>query len=89
MLNSEGERILILSIFEQALQDATDGAEWGNQEDARRFLDKENALFKHYCHLIDLLPDFAYEQLWNKINAYDATHKRKPPKKSGCCKCGH
>jgi len=66
-LNVHGCKAFIAAILDQAFSDAISRRSSDNSESARRFLNKDNSLFRHYCHLLDLEPDYVHRKMVEAI----------------------
>jgi hypothetical protein len=74
-----GCRQLIAAILEQAFVDAHSSSRADEPEGAIRFINKDNKLFVHYCHLINLDPEYMAQKMQEKIKK-----KRKKGKEKIC-----
>ncbi len=78
----DGYELLILSIFERAVLDIV-AAPWASPDpemnyregspmnysaDAKRFIDKDNRLFKILCSLISMEPNYAEKALLKRVD---------------------
>jgi hypothetical protein len=62
-----GCRSLVAAILHQAFTDATSPYRADEPEGARRFINPNNELFAHYCHLIDLDPEYMAQKMQSEI----------------------
>jgi hypothetical protein len=60
-------RALISAILAQAFNDAISPYRSDEPDGARRFINPNNELFAHYCHLIDLDPEYMAEKMQANI----------------------
>jgi hypothetical protein len=95
MDNFRGDHKLIMAIFRQAVVDILHApcadpslenayrkeSKRDRSADAKRFIDKNNPMFIHYCNLLDLLPEYAEKKICqfikNQIEFPDANGKIK------------
>jgi hypothetical protein len=60
-------RRLIAAILHQAFTDAMSPYRADEPEGAKRFINANNELFSHYCHLIDLDPEYTAHKMQSEI----------------------
>jgi hypothetical protein len=71
--NLQGCRALVAGIISQAYVDAISPYREANASGARRFIDKDNRLFKYYCGLLGLEPEYVAKNLKKRIQKWDDT----------------
>jgi len=99
--NIHGEKMMISSIFRQAIDDilAYPHPDMSNPDkykkdshaylsiDAKRFLNKDNELFCIYCELLDMDPAYAEKSIYQLIKNHLATNPPRKKQKSQEKKC--
>jgi|GEM_PF-3519526 hypothetical protein len=74
MNDVKGCRALIAAVLDQAFSDALMKSECHERRSARLFINKENKLFRMYCELLDLEPEYVE----SKMNLHIMKGKSKP-----------
>jgi hypothetical protein len=70
--NHEGERALIGAIFDQAYTDAISVDKSCNSRAARLFISNDCELFRIYCELLDMNPEYVARRMQKRIADHDA-----------------
>lgn len=67
---TEGERAFIAAILDQAFSDSISRDKAANRMEARRFIDANNKLFRYYCHLLDMEPEYVARKMQERIRQH-------------------
>lgn len=77
--NYEANRNFIGAIISQAVSDACSFDPRNDPEGARRFIDKDNILFRYYCEILDFNPDWVAKKLRKQIEDWDNKKRMASP----------